>query len=377
MNPQPKDRIAWLFPSLERGNYWHPVFKEFSRIIEDTVIFTGLWPGYAAGYEDSFKVKIVGKTRFVDYTTSVSYVSPAIIGQLLKFKPNLIFSSGFSIWTLISLVLKPIGKWQVVIVYDGSSPSVDFRESKTRLLARRFMAKVADAFITNSHAGKTYLTEIIGSRPDKVFARPYQVPTQKALSKSSSTDKLDYLPAKRPVFLFVGQLIERKGLENLLKACSILQRKKCINYTLLIAGDGPQRQDLEAMSREYDLEDQLKWLGWINYADLGSYFQTSDVFVLPTLEDVWGMVVLEAMLFSKPILCSKLAGVSEIVEHGINGYVFDPTNYEELALLMECLINQPDLIAKMGDESKRVIDKHTLEAVVRHLADVTSQVLRS
>lgn len=375
-------RIAWLFPSLERGNYWHPVLSRFSKIYEQTTIYTGLWPGFSPGFEDSFAVKTVGKMKFVDtaqsalgYNRGFIYASPSIVGQLLQFRPHVIFTTGFSIWTVFALLLKPLCRWRVVIAYEGSSPGVDYRNSAIRLFFRRIMTQLADAFITNSLAGKTYLTEVLRAEESCVFARPYEVPDAKALLNLLKDADPAELQLRRPVFLFIGQLIPRKGLQLLLEACIILQTKGYHNYTLLVVGDGPQREEFEAFSRNHGLEDYVKWAGWVGYGNLGSYFHNADVFVLPTLEDTWGMVVLESMTFGKPVLCSKFAGASEMVVEGENGYLFDPHEPEGLAKVMCRFIEDPDLIISMGKESQQLIAQHAPETAAQFLAEVTSVVL--
>jgi hypothetical protein len=75
-------RIAWLIPSLQTGNYWHPVFSEFTKTFKETIIYTGFWTGFSPGFEDAFTVQVVGKTHFWEtqvtdgYGRGVSYVSP-------------------------------------------------------------------------------------------------------------------------------------------------------------------------------------------------------------------------------------------------------------------------------------------------------------
>jgi glycosyltransferase involved in cell wall biosynthesis len=356
-------RIAWLFPSLALGNYWHPILDKFTKIYPQTTVFTGNWPGYSPGFEDTFKVKIVGKMTFVDMTRSQTgynkgliNVSGAIAGELLRFKPKVIFTSGFSVWTILSLLLKPLGGWRVVIAYDGSSPIVDYRDSKVRTILRRIMSRFADALITNSIAGKDYLTEFLGADRQKVFARPYQVPDVKALLKQSERVDLDF---------------SRKGLEQLLQACKILRDRGYSNYSLLVAGEGEQRQELETFCRTEGLEDCVRWLGWVNYGQLGTYFRNVDVFILPTLEDVWGMVVLEAMAFGKPVLCSKFAGASELIVEGENGYLFDPHQIQTIADAMQTLIDDPNLIASMGSRSQELIACHTPINAAQFLAKIT------
>ncbi len=372
-------KIAWLFPSLEGASYWHPVLSRFTKIFSQTVVYTGQWPGFSSGFENSFQVEVVGKVKFIEVATSKSYVpnftyaSPKIISCLLQFKPDVIFTSSFSIWTLLALLLKFLGKWKVVITYDGSSPTYDYRNSPFRLFFRRFMAQLADAFITNSQAGKAYLTEVLGATEKQVFAQPYEVPDPEAMKVSSSNDQ-NILKYQKPIFLFIGQIIYRKGLHYLLEACASLKAKGITNYTLLILGTGPQQQEFQKLSQNLGLEACVQWIGSVNYEYLSTYFSSADVFVFPTLEDTWGMVVLEAMAFSKPILCSKWAGTAEMIVEDENGYIFDPYQPEILTSLMQRFIEDPDLSHRMGEKSRRIMAPHTPTAVTKFLTEVIRSV---
>lgn len=377
-----QSRIAWLFPSLALGNYWHPILAEFTRIFPQTTVFTGNWPGFASGFENTFSIKVVGKMTFIDlartqmgYSQGFIKASPAIVRELIRFKPRIIFTSGFSIWTIFSILLKPLCGWQVIIVYDGSSPGVDYRSSKVRTTMRRIIAYFANAFITNSRAGKAYLTEFLSIKSERVFARPYQVPEPKALELQTKLVELDFSRLQQPIFFFTGQIIPRKGLEQLLQACKILKNRGNTNYTLLIAGDGEQKCQLEAFCQTEGIEERVRWLGWVDYGQLGTYLRHVDVFILPTLEDVWGMVVLEAMAFGKPILCSQLAGAAEMIVDGENGFLFNPQKPQKIARLMEQFIEHPQLIDSLGAKSRQSIAQYTPKTAVQFLTKVQSFVL--
>jgi glycosyltransferase involved in cell wall biosynthesis len=380
--PAEQLRVAWLFPSLLLGNYWHPVLSQFAKTYPATTVFTGAWPGFSPGFDNAFSVKVVGQMKFVNrsqsqtgYSQGFIQASPAIVGELLQFQPDVIFSSGFCIWTILALLLKPWKQWRVIIIYDGSSPGVDYRSAKFRTWARRLMAHYTDAFVTNSLAGKTYLTDYLQVNPAAIFARPYQVPDVAALlHQAPAARPHNQLP--KPTFLFAGQIIPRKGLAELLAACRLLQDWGYQDYSLLIAGDGPQRQELEAYCQTHRLAP-VQWLGWVSYGELGACFQTADVFILPTLEDVWGMVVLEAMAFGKPILCSRRAGAAEMVLEAENGYLFDPYQPEEIAKAMVRLIEQPALVARLGQRSQELIAEHTPAQATQFLHRVTTAVLTS
>ncbi|MGB7440882.1 MAG: glycosyltransferase family 4 protein [Coleofasciculaceae cyanobacterium] len=376
-------RIAWLLTSA--FYYWQPPMSSLTQLFPETTVFTSRWHGFAPGFEDSFRVEIVGERKIIQITKSstggygsnFTYLPLIIVNRLLQFKPQIIFSNSFGIWTVLALLFKPLGKWKVVIAYEGSSPSVDYRNSAVRLAIRRAMVKAADACITNSQAGKAYLTEVLDAEDEWVFVHPYEVPAANSLSEQSTEAAPDIPQLQRPIFLFAGGVIRRKGLHFLLEACAILRQQKCSNYTVLIVGDGPQREELEEFCQKNDLTNCVQWVGRVDYGRMGDYFRKADIFVLPTLEDTWGMVVLEAMVLGKPVLCSQGAGAAELVIDGENGYSFDPHTPDKLADLMRRFINDPDLAVSMGQKSEQLMTQYTPEAAAKFMAKVTSCVLGS
>jgi glycosyltransferase involved in cell wall biosynthesis len=386
MNDIKKSRIALILPTVELGAYWQPVLDELTKFSEKVVLYTGRpWPGFDSQILSNSLIQVVGRTKRLtinkdksDYAGGLMYLSLGIVRYLFKFRPHVVIASGFSVWTLLALLLKPVGKWRLVIAWEGSSPSVDFRSSKVRLFFRSIMASFADALITNSYVGKDYLIKFLGVKEDKITIRPYMVPDIKTLLQTfkSSDEKCTHLSQKQRVFLYVGRIEQRKGLRQLLQACSILKKQGYYNYTLLVVGKGPQQEELESFCQAEELLNSIKWIGWIDYSSLGVYFSNADVFVFPTLEDTWGMVVLEAMAFGKPILCSKWAGASEILVDKENGYIFDPHCPETLAEAMKTLIDDSNLISSMGQKSQQLISEHTPEAAAKFFAEIAYLVMQ-
>jgi glycosyltransferase involved in cell wall biosynthesis len=374
-----KLRIAWLLPTA--WFYWQPSLSEFARLFPNTIVFTGLFPGFARGLEGTLQVEVVGSRRVIEvkrdnnsYGDNFTYLSPAIVGHLLRFRPQVIFSSSFGIWTILALLLKLLMRWRVIIAYEGSSPGVDYRNSPLRLFVRRSMVWLADACITNSQAGKDYLIEILNAKRDRVVVQPYEIPDERTLPEDTGEVKESFSSLKRPIFLFVGQVVPRKGLSLLLQACTVLQKRGYNAYSVLVVGEGDQREELEMFCQAHHLSDQVQWMGRIPYDQIGTYFRNADVFVLPTLEDTWGLVTLEAMLLGKPILCSNGAGTSELVVPGENGFVFSPDDPDKLADLMQVFIEQPDSIHTMGERSKQIMAKYTPTAAATSLSEVTKLV---
>ncbi|AFZ01174.1 glycosyltransferase family 4 protein [Calothrix sp. PCC 6303] len=380
-------RVAWLLTTAYY--YWQPAMAHLTKIFPNTTVFTTVWKGFAPGFEDSFKFELVGDRKIISlsksttgYGNNFTYMPLNIGKRLLEFKPDVVFANAFGVWTILALLFKPLGKWKVAIAYEGSSPSVDFRNSPHRLYLRKVMANAADALISNSNEGKNYLTQVLKVPETKVFVQPYEVPCAKSLlaSHNSSPEISQIQPESKseshhPVFLFVGQIVPRKGLHLLLAACTSLAKKGVENYTIQIIGDGKQVEELKQYCRENQLEEHIQWLGRVDYGCLGEYFRRADAFILPTLEDTWGLVILEAMILGKAILTSKWAGASELVVEGENGYLFDPYQPETIAAVMERAIENPQLLPAMGKKSQEIMNKYTPEAAGKFLADVTSFVL--
>lgn len=369
-------RIAWLVPSVELGAYWQPVLKEFSQVFKNTIFYTGLvWPGFDPSLPGANIIQLVGEMKSLEMTKTQGYsrrlmlVSPGIIGELIKFKPQLVFAQAYSLWTLLALLLKPWGKWKFVIIYDGSSPNSDFRDSKLRSWFRRLMTRYADAFIANSEGARDYLIEGVGAKSELVFTRTYLVPDAKTLQHFENNQA--QLVLKSPVFLYVGRITPRKGLNALLEACSILQAQGYQDYTLMVIGTGEQQEELEVFIKNHNLS-QVKWIGWVEYGSLGIYFQQADVFVFPTFEDIWGMVALEAMVFGKPVICSKWAGAAEMVSDGRNGYIFDPYQPQQLASIMQRFLDDPKQIEVMGEQSKQLIEQKNPSVAAQSFVEIIS-----
>lgn len=361
-------RIAWLLPAMGTGGIsFQHILREFVEKFPETLVYTGQWPGYAAGFENSFKVREVGASKFIElaqtpkgYTIGFSLVSPKIIWHLIKFKPNIVYANAFSIWTAIVVLLKFLLSCKLIIVYEGGSPGIDYRNSPLRLWSRRLMARLADAFVVNGQLAKDYIVNILGAKQEQVFAQPFLVPSVKALLQYSEREQPQIDPQlNRPLFLYVGQIVPRKGLKVLLEACLLLNSWGYDDYSLLVIGDGEQRQELEAFATNNNLDEQVKWMGRVQYKCLGAYFQMADVFVFPTYEDIWGMVLTEAMAFGKPVICSKGANAVEMVAEGENGFIFDPDNSQQLAEYMRLFLEDFGLVMEMGQKSQQIMAKHT------------------
>jgi len=176
-------------------------------------------------------------------------------------------------------------------------------------------------------------------------------------------------PPARPLFLFVGRLEPAKNPEALLDAARLLGARGR-TFSVWMVGDGPDRPRLEATCRRFGL-DVVRFLGPVPYTAIGWLYQACDALVMPTFSDYRSVAVLEAMRFGKPVIDSRLDGnAGETVRHGINGFVFDPHDAEELAGHMAALTDDPQLRERMGRVSERMLEGQTLVAAMAEMAQL-------
>ena len=156
--------------------------------------------------------------------------------------------------------------------------------------------------------------------------------------------------------LFVGRLQARKRVDLLLRACAELNQ----NIRLIIVGDGPERQNFEALAKE--VFPFAEFIGAKQGAELKPYFGAADLFVLP---GTGGLAVQEAMSYGLPVIVAKGDGTQDDLVRAENGWQIPPEDFAALlAALKEALSDIPRL-RKMGDKSYRIVSEEiNLEKMV-------------
>lgn len=371
-------RIAWLVPTMASGAHWQPLVQKFSQSKLDNIFFTTqVWPEFSSKSDYAKFIELIGCFKKISltknkegYDREIMVLPISLIFRLAKYKPSHIITSAFSIWSLIAVLAKLVFGWKVIVLYEGSTPNADFKDSLIRSVARRLIARFTDFFLANNSSASSYLQEFLEVKEEIIFQVTYLLPDVNSLLTEKPSVTLNFSSSPKTRFLYIGQVISRKGIDKLLEACYLLSQSGIDQFELLIAGDGLQIPHYKDLVSKYQIDQHIRWIGRVNYGALGYYINFADVFVFPSLEDTWGMTVLEAMSLGKPILCSILAGASEMVIDGENGFLFDPRKPQDLANLMLRLIKSPSLSKKLGENSKVIIQRNTLDKVVIEVANV-------
>ncbi|MGD8978856.1 MAG: glycosyltransferase family 4 protein [candidate division WOR-3 bacterium] len=172
--------------------------------------------------------------------------------------------------------------------------------------------------------------------------------------------------------IFVGRLVERKGVRYLIEAFSRAARS--IPHNLVIIGDGPERARLQGEVQRLEIAERVRFTGMITDDELKQYYQSCSFFVLPAVYDKkgdtegLGVVLLEAMSYRKPVIASGVGGITDIVVDGKNGLLVPPADVVALAQAIEKMAKNRKLRVTLGRAARKTVDeKFNWDKIVRDL----------
>jgi len=176
--------------------------------------------------------------------------------------------------------------------------------------------------------------------------------------------------------LFSGELIERKGCKNLLIAFDKLL-KKYDSIKLTIAGAGDELKLLKNIAKNLSIENKVHFEGAVPHSKMLELMSNCDIFVLPSRDEAFGVVYLEAMAFKKPVIGSIGEGISDIIIDGENGLLVNSKDAENLAQKLETLISSESLRKRIGKNGFESIKKYTWNYNAQQTIRVYKQVIRT
>jgi glycosyltransferase involved in cell wall biosynthesis len=369
-------RITWVTRSFL--DYRIPVYAELDRLCgnqltliynrectSDTLVskIEAALGDRAIGLTGEFRLATTKRKNitndFANQGIRIPY-QPGLLREISKSSPDVMVSDGFMQWTYAPL-WKRLWNHKVphVMCYERTAHT-ERKCQWYRRFYRKWAMNYIDAYCANGKLSGEYL-EQLGAKKEQIFFG-HMVADTEGLSKAVLAIPQEQADSLRgtmnisgKIFLCVGQLIPRKGIMELLKAW---KQAKNDNDTLLLVGDGFQKEELQAFCRQENLN--TIFTGRIPYDVIMKYYRIADVFVMPTLEDNWSLVVPEAMACGLPIACSQYNGCWPELVTSENGWVFDPLNLNDTVQMLQNIRNKPKLeLQQMGKSSEQIVSRHT------------------
>nr|WP_255616501.1 glycosyltransferase [Microvirga puerhi] len=171
--------------------------------------------------------------------------------------------------------------------------------------------------------------------------------------------------------LFVGRLQHQKGIDVLLRAMTQVASP---DMELLVVGDGPERNMLKAMAREFAIQDNVMFHGWADRSELPILYQSADIFVLPSRDEGMPNVLLEAMASGLPAIATRISGSEELVVDGETGFLVPPDDANTLANAISLLSADSSLRENLGRNARvRVEREFNWRAVAEAYLDLVER----
>lgn len=305
--------------------------------------------------------------------------------ELLKIQPTVVWIHGWSgpfcraAWAAAKGIGVPVmlrGDTHLKSIRGGSIR----RSLHKRVYSTLFRTVNQFLAVGNANAG---LYSAYGVPDSRITIMPYTVDnayfrrrsSEAALHRDEFRESLK-LEAGIKTILFVGRLSPDKDLPTLLRASRrLIESWQGPPPRVLIAGDGPMRNELTQLSRSLGIENSVQFLGFRNQSELPALYDLCDVFVLPSTFEPWGLVVNEVMNAGRPILVSDRVGCGpDLVQPSRNGFIFKVGDDAALAGHLSEYLRSEAVATTAGNLSRDIINRSDLHSNVTQFITALSKV---
>jgi len=239
-----------------------------------------------------------------------------------------------------------------------------------------FVLNNSDAVTANSRATKEAILEVNDKIKNKLDVIPMGVDIERFSSKTDGSGIRSKFSAHGKVVLFLGRLVEKKGVGYLIEAMPDVV-KNFAEAKLLICGDGPLRDELEKQVSEVGISENVVFVGAVSNKETPSYYAACDVFVLPSIvgskgdTEGLGVVLLEAMASGKPVIASNVGGIIDVIKDGETGLLVEQKNPKKLAEAINIILQNEKLASEItGKSEQRIKSEFSWEIIARKFKNI-------
>lgn len=298
----------------------------------------------------------------------------ALLKAFDDYQPTILNITGYFDWAQVLLMFYARAKG-VKVVLSSESSSMDNSRSAIKENIKKFIVSRANAFFCFGKTSADYLLSL-GVKPSKIAVRNAAVIDEDLIRENYDRARSE-MPSHKSTeadtrkFIYVGRLAPEKNLEMLIRAYGAVHKTaKDESWKLLIVGDGPLRENLETQVADSGQTDNIIFAGGFPWHQVPGWLAKSDVLILPSKSEPWGLVVNEAMVCGMPVIVSENCGCAEdLVKNDVNGFTFDPEEQLQLESALRFFINNPEHILSMGKESLKLIAPFSSKTVAYEMAN--------
>ena len=289
-----------------------------------------------------------------------------IIKAIIEFKPNVVNLTGYydiASWTVL-LFCKLRG---IKTILSNESTASDHQRNKIKEFVKGLIIKQFDGYFNFGTLSENYILSL-GINPKKMLVKRNCVDNEAIkdiFSKHYESRIKQQKQLKIPLqnFIFVGRLIEYKNLFLFLEAFNIAKQKSNQNWGVIILGDGELKNELDDFVTRKNIQN-VSFQRGVSWQQVPEYLALSDVLVLPSYSEPWGLVVNEAMACGLPVIVSNKCGCAiDLVKNNGNGFTFSPDNLEELTSILIKFMNKEVDYKQMGRVSEQIIEEYSPQNV--------------
>lgn len=184
--------------------------------------------------------------------------------------------------------------------------------------------------------------------------------------KQNPCPRIKFAEPNEKILIHVSNMRKVKRVQDVIEIFNIVQKE--VPSRLLIVGEGPEIEMLEQMVRSYGLQDKVKYVGYIN--QLYEILCVSDVFLLPSEQESFGLAALEAMAAKVPVISSNAGGIPEVNIDGVSGFVSDVGDYNKMAQDVLTLFKDEDLLAQFKEQAGKVALRFDKTSVIPQYEEI-------
>jgi glycosyltransferase involved in cell wall biosynthesis len=298
------------------------------------------------------------------------YPDPRIFVALRRERPAAVISGAFSFPSAFAALYRRVFGASLIIHSDGTAYS-ERNLTRTQRAARSLLLRGDTVCVGNSEPAAERFMQL-GVPPDRVF-RALHTTDIGPFHAVASRRRRDGHTAPLTV-LHVGRLIPRKGIDRLLRA--IARARAEVALRLVLVGSGPEEAALRRLAEELGLGADVEFRGFVDQPGLPELYAEADVFAFPTLDDPFGIVLLEAAATALPVVASPYAGATlDLVEDGATGLILDPDDTAGWAGALAELARDPDLRWRLGTRGHQATLKRTPERAAEGYVEAVRHAL--